>query len=246
MIIAVANQKGGVTKTTAVHNIGASLARRGKRVLAIDFDPQASLTICMGKEPVDFEYTVCEIMQRNPIDIEKCICNISTNLDLLPSSLYLAAQELELTSRTARETILAKALRPIRDNYDYILIDCPPQLSVLTLNALSAADQVLVPSQATYLSYRGLDMLENTLNDVRDLINPNLKIMGVIVTLYEKNVKKQQEIMELLKGKYKIIGTTKKTAAAAAGIYDGLAVVEADPRSAIAKEYEQIVDNILN
>lgn len=244
MIIAIANQKGGVTKTTTTHNLGVALAAKGKEVLLIDDDSQASLTISVGKEPFDFEYNICDLIKKEPVDINKCIYNLSPHLYIIPSSLYLASQELELTARTARETVLTRALKKIKDKFDYILIDCPPQLSILTLNALAASDKVLIPCKPDYLAYRGLEQLLGTIKDVKELVNPEIEIMGVIATLYEVNVKDQREILEMMKEKYNVIGITKKTAEATKGIYDGCAVVSKSPKLDISKEYFKIADYI--
>ena len=246
MIIAISNQKGGVGKTTPTHNLGVELAANNKRVLEVDADGQSSLTISFGKEPVDFEHSICDIFKRDPIGIEDCIYNIKDNLDIIPSNLFLASMELELTGRTAREQVLARALKKVEANYDYILIDCPPQLSILTLNALAAADKVLIPCQPTYLSYRGLDQLENTINDIRELVNPELEIMGVIATLYKVRVKDQNEILHLLQEKYNVIGIIRETSEAVKGIYDGLAVVERNPKLPISQEYKKIAEYIMS
>ena len=162
---------------------------------------------------------------------------------MIPSIIDLASLEMELMSRTARESVLSRALE--KANYDYILIDCPPQLSILTLNALAAANAVIIPCKTDYLSYRGLEQLENTIDEVQDLVNPDLHIYGVIATLYEMVVKDHNEILEMLKKKYNVIGTTKKTALATKGIYDGKCVVERDPKSEIAKEYVKIANTIM-
>lgn len=246
MIIAISNQKGGVGKTTTTHNLGVELAANNKRVLEVDADGQSSLTISFGKEPFDFEHSICDILKRDPIGIEECIYNIKDNLDIIPSNLFLASMELELTGRTAREQVLARALKKVEANYDYILIDCPPQLSILTLNALAAADKVLIPCQPTYLSYRGLEQLENTINDIRELVNPELEIMGVIATLYKVRVKNQNEILGLLQEKYNVIGIIRETSEAVKGIYDGLAVVERNPKLPISQEYKKIAEYIMS
>lgn len=245
MIIAIANQKGGVVKTVTTHNLGEALAEKGNRVLDIDLDSQGSLTIATGNEPDSFKTTICDVLKKRPEDIMKCIYNISDNLDLIPSIIDLATLEMELMSRTAREMVLARELNKIKDKYDYILIDCPPQLSILTLNALAAADKVIIPCKTDYLSYRGLEQLENTIADVKELINPNISIMGVIATLYEKVVKDHNEILNMLNEKYNVIGVIKKTAAATKGIYDGIPVVKRDPKSEIAREYVKIAEYIV-
>ena len=243
MIFAVANQKGGVLKTTTTYNVYKALADAGKRVLMVDLDSQASLTISTGHEPSEYQYTICDILKKRPENVERCIYNVSENLDMIPSIIDLASLEMELMSRTARESVLSRALE--KANYDYILIDCPPQLSILTLNALAAANAVIIPCKTDYLSYRGLEQLENTIDEVQDLVNPDLHIYGVIATLYEMVVKDHNEILEMLKKKYNVIGTTKKTALATKGIYDGKCVVERDPKSEIAKEYVKIANTIM-
>lgn len=245
MIVAIANQKGGVVKTTSTLNLGTALANAGKRVLMGDLDSQGSLTISTGNEPDEYEFTICDILKKKPEDITKCIYNISDNLDIIPSIIDLASLEMELMSRTAREMVLARELSKIKDQYDYILIDCPPQLSILTLNALAAADKVIIPCKTDYLSYRGLEQLEGTINDVKELVNPNISIMGVIATLYEKVVKDHNEILNMLKQKYNVIGVIKKTALATKGIYDGVSVVQRDPKSEIAQEYIKIAEYIM-
>ena len=235
MIFAVANQKGGVLKTTTTYNVSKALANAGKRVLMVDLDSQASLTISTGHEPSEYQYTICDILKKRPESVDRCIYNVSENLDMIPSIIDLASLEMELMSRTARESVLSRALE--KANYDFILIDCPPQLSILTLNALAAANAVIIPCKTDYLSYRGLEQL--------DLVNPDLHIYGVVATLYEMVVKDHNEILEMLKKKYNVIGTTKKTALATKGIYDGKCVVERDPKSEIAKEYVKIANIIM-
>lgn len=245
MIIAIANQKGGVVKTTSTYNLATALADAGNKTLMCDFDSQGSLTISTGNEPDEYKYTICDVLKKKPEDITDCIYNISENLDIIPSIIDLASLEMELMSRTSRETVLARELNKVKDRYDYILIDCPPQLSILTLNALAAADKVLIPCKTDYLSYRGLAQLEDTIEDVQELINPNISIMGVIATLYETVVKDHNEILNMLKEKYNVIGIIKKTAAATKGIYDGIPVVRREPRSEVAREYKKIAEYIM-
>lgn len=244
MIIAIANQKGGVTKTTTAHNLSAALVLAGASVLVVDLDSQASLTISMGKEPEDFDFTICDILKKNPEDIKDCIFHLPAGYDLIPSIIDLATLEMELMSRTARETVLARQLNRVKNDYDYIIIDCPPQLSILTLNALAAADQVLIPCKTDYLSYRGLEQLKMTIEDIKELVNPDIEIMGVIGTFFEVVSKDQKEILEKLKAEYNVIGVIKKTVEAVKGVYDGESVVERNPRSEIGQEYIKIADYI--
>lgn len=244
MILASANQKGGVLKTTSAQNIGVGLCLRGKKVLLVDIDPQASLTIAMGYEPEGYKRNVCSLMMEEPAGF--CIHRGDEKRpDLIPGSIQLAALEMQLTSRMARENILSRALRDVKDSYDFVIIDCPPQLSILTINALAAADQVIIPCKTDYLSYRGLDMLKETIRDIKELTNPELKIMGIIATLYEKRVTDHKEVLKAMEEKEHVVGIVKKTAAATKGIYDGEAVITYRPDAEVASQYRKIVDHII-
>ena len=160
--IAIDNQKGGVTKTTATFNIAAAMAEQGKKVLMVDLDSQASLTISAGLEPLDMEYTVCDLLKKRRVETAKCVYKLENikNLSIIPSIIDLAALEMELQGRTSREKILSRSLKEIKDDYDYIIIDCPPQLSILTLNALAACDYVIIPCKTDYLSYNKEELRE--------------------------------------------------------------------------------------
>lgn len=245
-VIAVANQKGGVAKTTSTHNLGAALARDYK-VLLIDFDSQASLTISLGFEPIEHENNIVTVLRDKKKKIRECILEIKPNLHVITSIIDLAQLEIEMLSRHSREKILERALGPIREEYDYILIDCPPQLSILTINALSCADSVLIPMKTDYLAYRGLDQLLTTIEDIRELVNPDLEIMGVLATLYEKIVTTDNEVLELLKEKdqeVRLLGIIKKKAMVKKGLSDSLCVVEQYPQSDVAKEYIKVAQMI--
>ena len=148
-------------------------------------------------------------------------------------------------SRASREKILDRALRPVRGAYDFILVDCPPQLSILTINALSCADGVIIPVKTDYLAYRGLTQLQDSIREIQELINPELKVLGVIATLYEKRVADDNEILAALRKEYNLLGVIKRLAVAKKGIYDGLAVVEQTPGSEISIEYNKIADMII-
>ena len=244
-VIAIANQKGGVTKTTTTHNLGVALAAKGKRVLLIDLDSQASLTISVGLEPLEMKRTIVDVLKKNGEPINECIERISDRMHIVTSIIDLAPMEMELLSRASREKILDRALQPVRNEYDFILIDCPPQLSILTINALSCADGVIIPVKTDYLAYRGLTQLQDSIQEIQELINPKLKVLGVIATLYEKRVADDNAILAALKSEYNLLGVIKRLAVAKKGIYDGLAVVEQTPGSEISIEYNKIADMMI-
>lgn len=245
-VIAIANQKGGVAKTTTTHNLGVALAAQGKRVLMIDLDSQASLTISVGLEPLEVERTIVDVLKKDGAPIRECIQQLTEQLHIVTSIIDLAPMEMEMLSRASREKILDRALKPVREVYDFILIDCPPQLSILTINALSCADGVLIPVKTDYLAYRGLTQLQDTIQEVEELINPGLQVLGVIATLYDTRVTDDREILALLQKEYNLLGVVKRLAAAKKGIYDGLAVVEQDPSSQIAVEYTAIAKMMIS
>lgn len=245
-VISFANQKGGVAKTTSTFNVATSLAARGYRVLMIDLDSQASLTISAGLEPFDYENTIVTILKKERSDIKTAIVPLTLNLDIVTSRLELAQLEMELIGRSMRETILRRALEPVRDQYDYILIDCPPQLAILTINALACSDAVIVPVKTDYLAYRGVELLMETIEGIKTLINPKLKVMGVIATMFEKRVNDDKEILAALQEEYTVLGVIKKSAAAKKGVYDGLSVAQSAPKNDVATEYANVADYIIN
>ena len=245
-IISLANQKGGVAKTTSAFNIGKCLALKGKRTLLIDFDSQASLTICSGLEPFDYENTIVSILSNENQDVRSCIIHFDDKTpDIITSRLDLAQMEMVLISRPQRETILKRALDQISDLYDYILIDCPPQLGILTINALACSDWVLIPVATNYLAYRGVEYLEETIAGIQEYVNPDLQLMGVIGTLHDTRLRDDRDILRALRKKYNVLGTVRNLSAGRRSLYDGIMAYDTSSRNPVAREYSYITDQIL-
>ncbi len=192
-VIAVANQKGGVAKTTSVHSLGAALVEKGHRVLLVDLDPQACLTFSNGIDPDALELSLHDVMlgRAKAEDVRIKV----GDLHILPSSIDLAGAEVHLLSRTGREYVLKRAIATIAGSYDLVLIDCPPSLGILTINGLTAANEVLIPLQCETLSHRGVGQLLDTIDDVRSFTNPEISVRGVIATLYDSRTKLAQQVI---------------------------------------------------
>ena len=197
LVIAVCNQKGGVGKTTTTINLGAALAELGRKVLLVDFDPQGSLSVGLGVNPHTLEHSIYNLLLSRAVTPQQVIDRTGTeNLDLLPSNIDLSAAEVQLVSEVAREQTLLRVLEKVRDDYDIILIDCAPSLGLLTINALTAADYVLMPLECEFFALRGIALLTDTIDKVQDRLNPGLKILGILGTMYDPRTLHSREVLE--------------------------------------------------
>ena len=254
-VIALANQKGGVAKTTTTYKLAAAKAIVGKRVLMIDLDPQASLTICCGMNPDSEEflnYNVCKLFE-GKINPAECAFNVESsgleNLFIIPSNIDLAVTETKLVVGRNSDVQLRKAVLKLKEYFDYIFIDCPPQLGTLLINALVAADEVIIPVKTEYLAYRGLKALLATIEDVQSgdgdrSLNPDLVFTGIIATMYKTRINDNQDVLALLKEKAPVLGVIKDTADVNKTIIDGKPVVLSNRKSQAAKEYIEIAFQI--
>ena len=247
--IAIANQKGGVGKTTTSINLSASLAAKGKKVLVIDTDPQGNTTSGFGVEKNDLDNTVYELML-SECSIKECILNdVIDGVSIIPSNVNLAAAEIELIGVDRKEYILKREVEWIKDSFDYIIIDCPPSLSMLTINAMTTADTVLVPIQCEYYALEGLSQLIHTINLVKERLNPDLDIEGVVFTMYDSRTNLSMQVVENVKSNLsqKVFQTLipRNIRLAEAPSY-GMPINAYDPKSAGAEAYMQLAEEVIN
>jgi chromosome partitioning protein len=245
-VIVFANQKGGVAKTTTTLNLGVALFEKGMRVLAIDLDPQGNLTMSQGWNPDEIERSMFDVLVHK-LPISEIIR--THEIDVGVASIDLAGAELALSSMIGRERALEKALVEVQERYDYILIDTPPSLGLLTINAFTAADGVIVPVQCEYLSLRGLVQLENTLSMIRENLNPRVEIQGILPTMFDKRLLHSREAVEILKENFgDLVLRTKirKTVRYAEAPVKGMSVLKYDPTGEAASMYRDLAKEVLD
>jgi len=251
-IVAIAQQKGGVGKTTSALALGHALAEQGKRALLVDLDPQSSLTISLGLNPASLGKTVYDLLREKEKPLEATAVITKTpidRLDLIPANIDLAGAETELVGQLNREGILRDALAPLKGSYDYILIDCPPSLGLLTTNALTAATHVLIPIQSDYLAMRGTTLLLETIGRIQRKLNPRLEVWRILITMHNVRTVHAKEVLEEIRSTFKdVVFTTpiKYSVRAKEAPVEGQSILTYDPLSEVARAYRSLAQELIS
>ncbi len=247
VVTAVANQKGGVGKTTTTFNLGVALRKAGHRVLLIDLDPQGSLTTSVGLSQAQIPISIYQALLSEDVDPRQVIHKTASGVDILPATIDLAAAEIELMNMLQRELVLKDVVDRIRDSYSHILIDCPPSLGLLTINALSATDQVIIPLQCEYLATRGLALLLQTIQKVQSRLNRKLRIAGILPTMFDGRTTHANEVLEELRTSFpgKVFDVViKDTVRAKEAPAAGLAILDYEPGHEVSHAYEALAKEV--
>lgn len=248
-VIAITNQKGGVGKTTTTINLGAALAEKGLYTLLLDMDPQGALSIGLGLPAYDLEFSLYSILTDTRIPIAAVTHHIRPHLDLVPSNIDLAGAELQLVAMMGREFILRDAMSSVRDRYDFILLDCPPSLGLLTVNALTAADEILVPLQCEFLAMRGLDTLIDVVARVQRRLNPKLRMIGIVPTMFNPRRVHSREVLDKVRTTYpnKVLNVAiKESTRFAQAPSEHRTIFEIDRNGDGAEAYRNLAEVIIN
>ena len=249
-ILAILNQKGGVGKTTTAVNLGTGLAERGQRVLLVDFDPQGACALGLGIEPGDLELSVYNaLLDRNVSPEDTILATKVENLDLMPSNIDLSAAEIQLVTEVAREQALARILTPLRDKYDFILIDCQPSLGLLTINALAAADGVIIPLECEYYALRGMALLLDSIERVQERINPALVVDGILATMFDSRTLHAREVHQRVQSAFgdQLFSTViSKTIRFAEAPVAGEPILTYAPSSTGAVAYRKFAEEVMS
>lgn len=255
-VIACVNQKGGTGKTCTAENLGIGMVQEGKKVLLVDMDPQASLTISLGyPRPDDLSVTVSDqmakVMQDMPVPLKEGILTHEEGVELMPASIALSGLEVSLVNTMSRESVLKQYLEPLKKEYDFIILDCMPSLGMLTVNALAAADQLVVPVQAQYLSAKGLEQLLQTVNKVKRQINPKLRVEGILLTMVDSRTNNAKEIASLIREAYgsklKVFDVEIPRSVRAAEISaEGKSIFAHDPGGKVADAYRKLSQEVIH
>lgn len=249
-IVALCNQKGGVGKTTTTINLGAAIAEYGRRVLLVDFDPQGALSVGLGRlDPRELDLTVYNLLMQRDVTVEDVLLKTDVDgLDLIPSNIDLSAAEVQLVGEVAREQMLSRALRPVIDDYDVVLIDCQPSLGLLTVNALTAADGVMVPLECEFFALRGVALLMDTIQKVQERLNEDLIIDGFLGTMYDPRTLHAREVLSTIIDGFgdKVYGTViNRTVRFPDATVAGEPITRFDPSSAGANSYRELAKEVL-